>query len=117
MRSIAIPLELAVDHKRLLAVPLCAPDASRLISGFCSSTRSFGSGFQPLAELASFQLPRAKQFAPGNPASTLQTRLTTTHLRFSLPSALRNGFRRTAGTAKPGHRTCTYEVTRHARRT
>jgi hypothetical protein len=34
-------------------------------------------------------------------------RLTTTPLPFSLPSALR----------KPGHRTFTYEVTRHARRT
>ena len=44
-------------------------------------------------------------------------RLTTTHLPFSLPSALRSGVRRTAGAAKPGHRTCTYEVTRHARRT
>jgi len=44
-------------------------------------------------------------------------RLTTAHLPFSLPSALRSGVRRTAGAAKPGHRTCTYEVTRHARRT
>jgi hypothetical protein len=34
-------------------------------------------------------------------------RLATTPLPFSLPSALR----------KPGHRTSTYEVTRHARRT
>jgi len=34
-------------------------------------------------------------------------RLATTPLPFSLPSALRI----------PGHRTCTYEVTRHARRT
>jgi len=66
-----------------------APGASRLISGFsrragprCSSPRSFGLGF-------------------------LQTRLATTPLPFSLPSALR----------KPGHRTFTYKVTCHARHT
>jgi hypothetical protein len=39
--------------------------------------------------------------------ASFRPRLTVTPLPFSLPSALR----------KPGHRTCTYEVTRHARRT
>ena len=39
--------------------------------------------------------------------TSFRHRLATTPLPFSLPSALR----------KPGHRTCTYEVTRHARRT
>ena len=40
-----------------------APYPSRLPSGFCSSPRSFGLGFQALAELASFQRPGARQFA------------------------------------------------------
>ncbi len=39
--------------------------------------------------------------------ASFRPRLTTTPLPFSLPSALR----------KPGHRSSTYEVTRHARRT
>ena len=39
--------------------------------------------------------------------ASFRPRLATMPLPFSLPSALR----------KPGHRTCTYEVTRHARRT
>ena len=39
--------------------------------------------------------------------ASFRPRLTTTPLPFSLPSALR----------KPGHRTCTYEVTCHARHT
>src|SRR5512139_661107 len=39
--------------------------------------------------------------------ASFRPRLTTTPLPFSLPSALR----------KPGHRTFTYKVTRHARRT
>jgi hypothetical protein len=39
--------------------------------------------------------------------ASFRPRLATTPLPFSLPSALR----------KPGHRTSTYEVTRHARRT
>ena len=51
------------------------------------------------------------------PLPPSRPRLTTTHLSFSLPSALRSGVRRTAGAAKPGHRTCTYEVTCHAWRT
>jgi hypothetical protein len=51
------------------------------------------------------------------PLPPFAPRLAATHLPFSLPSALRSGVRRTAGAAKPGHRTCTYEVTRHARRT
>ncbi len=58
------------------------PDASRLISGFCSSPR--------ISDWTSFR-----------------PRLATTPLPFSLPSALR----------KPGHRTRTYELTRHTRRT
>ena len=45
--------------------------------------------------------PAALDWASSRP------RLATTPLPFSLPPALR----------KPGHRTCTYEVTRHARRT
>ncbi len=45
--------------------------------------------------------PAASDWASSRP------RLATTPLPFSLPSALR----------KPGHRTFTYEVTRHARRT
>jgi hypothetical protein len=45
--------------------------------------------------------PAALDWASSRP------RLATTPLPFSLPSALR----------KPGHRTSTYEVTRHARRT
>ena len=45
--------------------------------------------------------PAASDWASSRP------RLATTPLPFSLPSALR----------KPGHRTCTYKVTRHARRT
>ena len=55
--------------------------------------------------------PAALDWASSSP------RLTTTHLPSSLPSALRSGVRRTAGAARPGHRTRTYEVTRHARRT
>ncbi len=58
------------------------PNASRLISGFCSSPRSFGLGF--------LQTP------PRDDALALL-------LAF--------------GSAKPGHRTFTDEVTRHARRT
>ncbi len=58
------------------------PSASRLISGFCSSPRSFGLGF--------LQTP------PRGDALALL-------LAF--------------GSAKPGHRTFTDEVTRHARRT
>ncbi len=49
--------------------------------------------------------------------TSFRPRLATTPLPFSLPSALRSGVRRIAGAAKPGRRTCTYEVTRHARRT
>ncbi len=59
-----------------------APDAPRLISGFCSSPRSFGLGF--------LQTP------PRSDALALL-------LAF--------------GSAKPGHRTFTDEVTRQARRT
>jgi len=43
----------------------------------------------------------------GSDWASSRPRLATTPLPFSLPSALR----------KPGHRTFTYEVTRHARRT
>jgi len=51
------------------------PDAQLRCSeapGRCPEV-SYGLGLHPLAELASFQRPRATQFAPGNPASTLQT--------------------------------------------
>jgi len=51
-------------------------------------------------------LPSGRRPAVSDWAS-FRPRLTTTPLPFSLPSALR----------KPGNRTCTYEVTRHARRT
>jgi hypothetical protein len=67
-----------------------APDASRLISGFCSSPRSFGLGF--------LQTPPHDDAPGSSPGQALA---------LLLAFALR----------KPGHRTCTYEVTRHARRT
>jgi len=51
------------------------------------------------------------------PLPPSRPRLAATPLPFSLPSALRSGVQRTASAAKPGHRTSTYEVTRHAWRT
>ena len=63
----------------------------RLISGLCSSPRGLPSGRRPaVSDWASFR-----------------PRLAATPLPFSLPSALR----------KPGNRTFTDQVTRHARRT
>jgi hypothetical protein len=74
------------------------PSAPHLISGFCSSPKGTSFGRRPaVSDWASFR-----------------PRLATTPLPFSLPSALRRGVRRTAGAAKPGQRTYTDEVTRHA---
>ena len=70
---------------------------------------------RPLAELAAFRRARAKQFALATPPFTLQT-----PLRGDAPGsgpgqalALLLAF----GSAQPGHRSFTDEVTRHARRT
>ncbi len=80
-RETGAPRVCAVGGRRSVTCPL-VPNASRLISGFCSSPRSFGLGF--------LQTP------PRGDALALL-------LAF--------------GSAKPGHRTFTDEVTRHAWRT
>lgn len=82
------------------------PDAQLRCSeapGRCPEV-SYGLGLHPLAELASFQRPRAKQFAPGNPASTLQAPPRDDTLALLLAF----------GSAQPGRRIYSDEVTRHA---